>query len=237
VTGPSSWSVELRASSAAELYADWPPEAERGVRRVAFCRVSGDALVIVSTQGADVVDSDAMARRVVDLVRRPAGGGAVLVAPDAQVWIDLWIPRGDALWHDDVGRSSLWVGEAWTRALRAMGARDVAVHMGHCAGGEWSRKVCFAGVGPGEVTTPTGKLVGVAQRRSRHGARFFTMAHLRWDPTLLVRLIAIGEKTPGEAVLELGLLCVGLQDVLGGRIEAGASSLASVESAVADSLP
>ena len=35
----------------------------------------------------------------------------------------------------------------------------------------WSELVCFAGVGPGEVLLGAGKLVGLSQRRTRHGIR------------------------------------------------------------------
>jgi lipoate-protein ligase A len=37
--------------------------------------------------------------------------------------------------------------------------------------------VCFAGVGPGEVLTGDRKLVGLSQRRTRHGIRIQCQAH------------------------------------------------------------
>ena len=40
-----------------------------------------------------------------DVVRRRSGGGAVLVGAGEQVWVEVWIPRDDALWDDDVIRS------------------------------------------------------------------------------------------------------------------------------------
>ena len=33
----------------------------------------------------------------------------VLLLPGEFVWLDLVIPAGDPLWHDDVGRAMVWV--------------------------------------------------------------------------------------------------------------------------------
>ena len=63
---------------------------------------------------------------------------------------------------------------------------DAVVHRGGLVATPWSRQVCFAGLGPGEVTVAGRKVVGVAQRRTRHGARFQVAALLRWDPAALV---------------------------------------------------
>jgi hypothetical protein len=54
----------------------------------------------------------------------------------------------------------------------------------------WSRVVCFAGLGPGEVVDATGfKVVGVSQRRTRAIARFQCALPLRWDPARLSGLL------------------------------------------------
>ncbi len=102
----------------------------------------------------------------VDVVRRRSGGGAVLVGAGEQVWVEVWIPRDDPLWDDDVIRSSWWLGETWKRALEELGAPGLLVHRRRSTGRDWSDLVCFAGIGPGEVMAGTAKVVGVAQRRT-----------------------------------------------------------------------
>ena len=65
------------------------------------------------------------------------------------------------------------------------------VHRSRAVRNDWSDVVCFAGVGPGEVTAGTAKVAGVAQRRTREGARLHSMAPLSWDPAALLELLAI----------------------------------------------
>ena len=126
-----------------------------------------------STQRDDVVDRAALAAAGVDLVRRRSGGGAVLVEPARTVWIDVDVPVGDPLWSDDVGRSFGWLGRTWAAALGdlgldARGARRWAVHHTVVAAHLLRRARARRGDGGGA------KAVGLAQRRTRHGARFQT---------------------------------------------------------------
>jgi hypothetical protein len=114
-----------------------------------------------------------------------------LVATGAQVWLDLWVPRGDVLWDDDIVRSATWLGEAWVAALQGLDTGMLRVHRGRATRGGWADLLCFAGMGPGEVASGGAKVVGIAQRRTRYGARFHTMALLDWDPAPLVALLAV----------------------------------------------
>jgi lipoate-protein ligase A len=50
---------------------------------------------------------------------------------------------------------------------------------------EWSELVCFAGLGPGEVTVGGRKVVGISQRRTRDAARFQCVAYETWDADAL----------------------------------------------------
>jgi len=84
----------------------------------------------------------------------------------------------------------------------------------------WCRQVCFAGIGPGEVTIDGHKVVGMSQRRTRAGALFQCAALLEWDPDEMVRLLDIGEE--GAAALP------SLATALPVEAEALASSLLSV---------
>ncbi len=166
-------------------------------------RVDRPALVLGSTQADGDVDREATDAAGIAVIRRRSGGGAVLVEPGGVVWVDLVVPPDDRLWDDDVGRAAHWVGETWVRAL-AVGGRDGAVaHRGGLVTTPWSRLVCFGGLGPGEVTIDGRKVVGVAQRRTRHGARFQCAALLRWDPDALVGLLALDEATAADAAADL----------------------------------
>jgi lipoate-protein ligase A len=203
---PSGWRVERSTGTAAALLEPWPPPDEQGDPVVRLSRVRGRALVLGSTQDAALVDRGRAGSVAVDVVRRSTGGGAVLVDTDAQVWIDLWLPRGHDRWDDDIIDAALWVGDTWVQALEGLGAEVLAVHRGPLAGTAWSGLVCFAGLGPGEVTAnaptagvgagqsqnPGPKVMGLAQRRSRAGARFHTTAPLSWDPLPLLDLLTVG---------------------------------------------
>ena len=102
-------------------------------------------------------------------MRRRSGGGAVLVGPGQAVWIDVVVPAGDPLWADDVGRAGWWLGEVWAAALAAAGLPGGEVWRGAQVRSAWSDRVCFAGLGAGEVTVGGRKVVGISQRRTRAG--------------------------------------------------------------------
>lgn len=158
-------------------------------RTVVLRRAGHAALVLGSTQRVTSVDSVHAARAGIEVVRRRSGGGAVLVGPGDPLWVDVWLPRGDPLWHDDVVHAPEWVGEWWASTLRGAGAGGLAVHRGSSIAVPWSDVICFAGVGPGEVVAGGRKVVGVAQWRCREGALFHSCAYRRWDPRPLVDLI------------------------------------------------
>lgn len=189
-----AWVVERRRAGAAELHA-WQP-GDRPGRRLVVMEATGPALVLGSTQPETDVDHAAAVAAGTEVVRRRSGGGAVLVEPAGLVWVDAVVPRDDPLWHDDVGRAFEWFGEAWVRALRAVAgaltASRVEVHRGPLVRSALSPVVCFAGLGPGEVTLDGDKVVGISQRRTRGWARFQSSLLLRWDPDRHARLLAPG---------------------------------------------
>ncbi len=159
--------------------------------------LAAPVLVLGSAQRDEVVDTGAHAG--VSVVRRRSGGGAVLVQPGGTLWVDVTVPAGDPLWDADVRKSFHWLGELWTAALRAMGVNAVW-HSGGLETTPWSRLVCFAGLGPGEVTVAGRKVVGLSQRRTRAGSLFQCLALLEWDPATLVGLLAL---SPDEAAAAL----------------------------------
>ena len=140
--------------------------------------VDGPSLVLGSSQPLGLVDSERAAAAGVAVARRRSGGGAVYLSPGHQVWVDLLVPRGDRLWDDDVIRAAIWAGEMWSAAVASLTGEPASVHRGRSAGGRWGRLVCFAGLGPAEVTAGGRKVVGISQRRSRDWTRIQTMARL-----------------------------------------------------------
>lgn len=138
------------------------------------------ALVFGSAQSLDGVDLEPLRANGVEIARRRSGGGAVLIVPGQSRWIDLVIPADDPLWESDVSRAVHWVGTAWAGALRELGL-PAEVHAGPVTNRAEGRVMCFAGLGPGEVTVAGRKTVGISQRRTRGGARFQCMVHSQFD--------------------------------------------------------
>ena len=146
----------------------WGDDEERG------------ALVLGSSQSEELVNAEALRRRGLELMKRQSGGGAVLVVPEALVWIDVFIPRDDPLWEDDVSKSALWLGKVWQATLLEFGIAT-EVHQGPYQPGKWGKLICFAGRAAGEVFVDDKKTVGISQRRTRQGARFQTALARQWN--------------------------------------------------------
>lgn len=187
------WRVERHLGTAAAFHARLVPVPARRV--VWWFDLTRPAVALGSTQPASVVDEAAAAAAGVEVVRRRSGGGAVWLEPGSVTWVDVVLPAGDPRWVDDVGRSALWLGEAWRRALSALDVPDLAVHAGPLERGPWSDLLCFAGRGPGEVLMAGRKVVGISQRRTRAAARFQCAVLHRWDPAPMAALLAV---TPAE---------------------------------------
>lgn len=201
------WRITHLAGGAGELHGR---DLETGGRTVTVLEVDRPALVLGSTQPDSDVDLDAARATGVEVVRRRSGGGAVLLLPQRSVWVDVTIGRDDPLWLDDVGRAAHWLGDVWAATLGGLGCEAVTVHRGAVLETRWSRRVCFAGVGPGEVLVDGRKLVGVSQRRTRDGARFQCALHRSWDPVALLGLLDLTEEERAAALVELEPVATGL---------------------------
>lgn len=227
----TGWQVEWSAGPAAELHGRELPDPPVPVLWVHVA--TEPAIVLGSTQPEGDVDHAAAAALGIDVVRRRSGGGAVLLQPRGSLWIDVVVPATHPGWQADVGRAAGWMGEVWARALVRLGVTAPAVHHGPMVHGPLGRLVCFAGMGPGEVTVPCpvapggtsgragarAKLVGISQRRTREAARFQGIVHRRWDPMLQAQLLApglgrvAGDRPGVSGAGVLGELHVGVLDV------------------------
>lgn len=216
--------VEERGA-AAELHGDRLPIPVRRLVRVATAH--GPALVLGSSQIAGRLDAEGAAARGIEVARRRSGGGAVLLWPGHQVWLDVCLPRDDPLWEDDVGRSGRWLGTALAAALVELGATGAEAHDGPFEPSGWSHQVCFAGRAPGEVVVRGRKVAGTSQRRTREGAVFQVAVALVWAPAALVDLLGLPEAA-GAAVADAG---VGLGELV------PLVRAADVVAAVASALP
>lgn len=135
-------------------------------------RVTRPALVLGSTQDESVLLAEKARSAGYEISTRRSGGGLVLVSPTESCWIDVLLPSNHPYWEDDVSLAFHWVGELWAEALEELGIHGCQVHRGPLLNRELGRVLCFAGLGPGEVTLEGRKIVGLSQRRVRSGARF-----------------------------------------------------------------
>ena len=216
----TGWRVEVVGEGFGERAAA-RPAAERSI---VVLDVARPTLVLGSSQKDDVVDWQRVRRRDAEVVHRRSGGAAVLVEPGAAVWVDVTIPAGDPLWDDDVSRAFHWIGAAWAEVVGAAAAgRDVRRYDGPLVKSDWSPLVCFAGLGPGEVTLDGAKVVGLSQRRTREATLFQCCALLRWEPERLLDLLALDDVTRARGALELRDVAAGLgphPDLTGAIVDA-----------------
>jgi lipoate---protein ligase len=118
------------------------------------------------------------------------------------------------LWDHDVGRAFHWLGAAWADVLAAAGLA-ATLYAGPMRRTNWSDRVCFAGLGPGEVTVGGRKVVGLSQRRTREAALFQCCAALRWEPERLLDLLALDDAERARGAAELALVAVGAGPAVG----------------------
>jgi lipoate-protein ligase A len=180
------------------------------VARIEVLEIERPAVVLGSTQSFDVVDAARAAESGFDVVRRRSGGGVVILQPSDHAWIDVTIPRGHSLWHDDVERATWWLGDVWCNVLQDVVSASPSsggspsgwvVHREKLVATAPERAVCFASIGPGEVVRGNRKVVGISQRRTKDAARFQCTVFREVNSSLYERLLRIEVPASlGEAV-------------------------------------
>jgi lipoate-protein ligase A len=213
---------DLHAAEAASLSGAAAP-LRRSVR---LLDATGSAVVLGSTQDPSVLDGQRLRRSGMAWTRRRSGGAAVLVGPGEAAWVDVVVPAADPLWDADVGRATWWLGACWADALRLAGvAGEVKSHRGPLVASRWSTTVCFAGLGPGEVTVAGRKVVGVSQRRTRAGALFQCAVLARWRPADLLDVLDVGDVDRAGAAADLAGCAAGIGPAVGPAVDAFVGSL------------
>jgi lipoate-protein ligase A len=184
-----SYRLVRSASTAADFHARIV--ADPAPMEIWWHDITSPALVLGSTQSADVVDEQACDRAGVEVVRRRSGGGAVLLVPGVVTWVDVIVPAGSPGWAADIHAPMVWLGRHIADVLgELLGERTVSVHEGPMVSTAWSSAVCFDGLGAGEVLLDGEKLVGISQRRTRHAARLQCCWYSRYDAAALVDLFS-----------------------------------------------
>jgi lipoate-protein ligase A len=171
-----------------------------------------DAPVIVLGRGQRNL---AMVDGAHPVTTRFSGGGAVWLAPDV-LSLDVLVPSRHPWFTDRLDRVFSNVGERWEQALRHLGVDDLTVHDGPA---EARRRgtpreqllaaVCYATRGRGEVLWRGRKLVGLAQRRRRHGAMVQCGLLRHWKPEHLLTRLGADPSDP-----EITRAAVGLAEVM-----------------------
>ena len=223
------WEMAREEGSAAELHRRSAElvASPRPVRSVRLLEVDSPALVLGSAQPFSHVDPSAARAAGIEVVRRRSGGGAVYVSRSTVVWVDVVVPHGDPLWHQDVGIAPWWLGEAWAGALSEAGVGGALVWESAMRRTPWSDRVCFAGTGPGEVLLGESKVVGISQRRTRTAALFQTALVVDWDPGRLLDVLALDPAQRRAASDELAHAATGV----------GAQAATAAFEALTSSLP
>jgi lipoate---protein ligase len=207
----ASWKWEKRRGPAEMLHDTTPPLQHRPTAWV--LEVDEPSLVLGSGQRSDDIDLTHAAAIGLQVVKRRSGGAAVLLVPGDHVWIDVWVPSGTRWWDDDVVQAVDWLADAWVDALGTLGVEDLEVHRGAMQRRRWSGVVCFAGLGPGELSAAGRKLVGVSQRRTRDWTRFQCVVHRRWDAATMCAVLADPEARSAAGDWRDGVAVVGDREI------------------------
>jgi lipoate---protein ligase len=147
------------------------------------------------------------------VVRRASGGGAVLVGPWMLGASVVLPPTHPLLGGEQVADGYRWLGDLFVAALAEHGVQAASMPR------ERTRKAaedlawaCFAGMSPWEVAVADRKLVGFAQRRSRHGVLIVAGALLDTVPW---EILCAALERPGALARDLAATTIDASEILG----------------------
>lgn len=174
----SSWRYISEVGLASSLHAD--PVKYLDVRTARFLKVEKSSLVLGSSQNPAHFHQSSVSRTGIEIAVRRSGGGAVFLEPSRQLWVDISIPKDDPLYRDDVQKSFFPIGSIFLEVLSRISRNEFEMHTGNLIGGLIGKEICFAGVGPGEITFEGAKVVGISQRRTANGSVFQCTVYSRY---------------------------------------------------------
>lgn len=183
----NSWRFITETGLASELHSN--PTKFLDIRTLRFMKVSKPALVLGSSQDPTSFDKVAYSDLDIELAKRRSGGGAVFLEPLRQLWVDISIPKGDSLFRDDVQKSFFPIGSLFREFLSRVCNCEFEMHKGKLLGGSVGQTICFAGIGPGEITFEGAKVVGISQRRTVQGSVFQCTVYSRYPTNELALLM------------------------------------------------
>lgn len=205
------WVVQRTTENPSDTFAVNPLEgfgAGNAARIVRVRTVTCPAIVLGVAQRDDVIDGAAAQANGIAVVRRRSGGGAVWLDASSVSWIDVLIGVNDPLWRTDVGEAFWWLGDLWANGLRTYDSSlDVAAYRGSLRTNEWSKLICYSGLGPGEVTIGGAKVVGISQKRTREAALFQCGLLHGWDPSMLLHYCVLSDDDRTRAYEDLEDAC------------------------------
>lgn len=220
--------AEQLARTEAMMLAVGEGKASPSLRWYSYSR---PALVLGYGQPAHDVDLEACRGRGIPVLRRPAGGAAVL-ADSGLLGLAVALPLPHPLVTPDVTESYRWLGEVLASGLRELGVRARVVSVAEArADGAAARSdgvgrlrlaACFGSFSPYEVAVGPRKVVGLAQVRRRNVALYQCGVLLRFDGRLLASLLSGASGHVDLVAQELRARTTDLETELGGRVEAGA---------------
>jgi lipoate-protein ligase A len=215
--------IHYRGSAAEQIRSH--RDAMSGRRRIIVVDIPEPTLVLGSRQAGLALDDEYLREASLAVVVRASGGGAVLAGPTDLIWVEIEIGPDDPLVgrNRDLDGSFLWLGRVFLEVLAGLGLPHLAMHEGPASRDSMSELVCFAGLGPGEVTSRGRKIVGISQRISRSGQRYSCGLLLRWRPEPIVRALKRPELAHSRALLDRATgLAPGLDpDLVVKRLHAG----------------
>ncbi|MHB8190356.1 MAG: lipoyl protein ligase domain-containing protein [Ferrimicrobium sp.] len=159
------WQVDRVVSSTEAMHRWWPDELDG--RSLVAVEPIDTAVVLGSSTPEGFFDIDRFEAAGVKVVRRASGGGAVLIAPGAQIWLGIYLASTDVLVERDIGRSFAWLGSALAPVISSWTTQEAQVVIERQPASELARRICFGGLGFGEITVCGDKVVGLSQRRTR----------------------------------------------------------------------
>ncbi len=205
------WVVERITADPIKTFSQDPLQGFVGASAARLVRVRSvtrPAIVLGVAQRDEVIDREAAEANGIAVVRRRSGGGAVWLDASSVSWIDVLIGVNDPLWRVDVGEAFWWLGEVWANSLRTYDRTlDVAAYRGPLITNEWSKLVCYSGLGSGEVTIGGAKVVGISQKRTRDAALFQCGLLHGWDPSMLLHYCVLSDEDRTRAYEDLEDAC------------------------------